>query len=93
MTEAVTDVERWGVPEAVTMVEVCSAVVLAEELSPVVAGVVPVLPYHWGQLKENSMGLKGLSYSFGLGSLRGGFGNRGGAFSGSGCGGGRRSLL
>lgn len=64
MTEAATDVERWGVPEAVAMVEVCSAVVLAEELSPVVAGLVPVLPYYWGQLKEKFDGIEKLVIQF-----------------------------
>lgn len=43
--EAPAKVETWGVPEAIAMAEVCSAVVLGEEeLSPAVAVVVSGLP-------------------------------------------------
>jgi hypothetical protein len=65
--EAPTEDETWGVPEAVAMVEVCSAVVLAEEeLSPAVAVLVPGLPYQSSQSNETSGGTKSLTYSLRL---------------------------
>lgn len=59
VTEGVTDSEHWGVPQAVARVEVCSAVVLAEELSQAVAVVVSNLPFLLESAKDkHSIGSK-----------------------------------